>query len=131
MGAHNGAVDHRVFIVGVSRKMLENPSPDSVFRPAAEASMDNFPVAEAYRQVAPGPPVAVPVGRRLDKQTVVRRGHAAMTLLSGQQRPDTLPLVASKAEASSGRHEGQLQILLTPPESRFAIPWKPLNDDRL
>jgi hypothetical protein len=87
MGAHNGAVDQRVFIVGVSRKMLENPSPDSVFRPAAEASMDNFPVAEAYRQVAPGIPSAVPVGRRLDKQTVVRRDDPAVRAAAARSSP--------------------------------------------
>ncbi len=57
MGPHNGAVDHRVFVVEVGGKMLKHPLPDTGFGPTAEASVDVLPVAEAFRQIAPGMPV--------------------------------------------------------------------------
>jgi hypothetical protein len=49
MGAHNGAVDHRVFIVGLGREMLKDALPDSGLCPAAEAPMHVLPIAEALR----------------------------------------------------------------------------------
>src|SRR5580692_5793939 len=53
MGTHNGAVDHRIFIVGVSGKMQEDLLPYTRFRPSAEALMHVLPVTEALRQIAP------------------------------------------------------------------------------
>ena len=53
MGAHYGAVDHRIFLVGVGRQMLKDPLPDALCRPAAEAPMDVFPAAEPFGQVTP------------------------------------------------------------------------------
>jgi hypothetical protein len=45
VSAHDGAVDHRVFVVGIGCEMLEDPLPDSGFSLAAEAQMDILPVA--------------------------------------------------------------------------------------
>jgi hypothetical protein len=75
MATHDGAVDHRVFVVGILGEVLENPPPDTGFCPAAEATMHVLPVAEAFRKVTPGDTGTVPVEHRLNKQTIVRCGH--------------------------------------------------------
>ena len=54
MSAHDGAVDHSVFVVGVLGQKLEDPLPDARLCPAAEAAVHVLPVAEALRQIAPG-----------------------------------------------------------------------------
>jgi hypothetical protein len=70
MGAHNGAVDHRVFVVGIGREMLENPLPDAGFGPPAESRW-TFPVFGAAHKPALRP-LPYPIGRndpaRLDDQ---------------------------------------------------------------
>src|ERR1700734_3228442 len=76
MGTHNGAVDHRIFIVGVSGKMQEDLLPYTRFRPSAEALMHVLPVTEALRQIAPRHAGAVAVQHRLDEQPVVCRRHS-------------------------------------------------------
>src|SRR5436190_23469577 len=53
MSAHDGAVDHRVFIVGVGGEMPEHPLPHPGLGPATEPPMRVLPIAEALGQVAP------------------------------------------------------------------------------
>ena len=99
MGAYNGAVEHRIFVVGIGGEMLEDPCPDPRFRPTAEASMDLDRVAEAVRQVAPGNAGPVAVRHGVDAQAVIVCGHADRTLPSGQEIPDLVPLVVAKCVA--------------------------------
>ncbi len=42
MGTHDGAADHRVFVVGIGDQMLEHPLPGTGFRPAAHQSWHHF-----------------------------------------------------------------------------------------
>ena len=84
MGAHNGAVDHRVFVVGVCGEMLEQPLPDTAFGPTAEPSVDLYPVAKPLRQLAPRHPGTIAVQHRLDEQPIVRGGHSDRTFAPGQ-----------------------------------------------
>jgi hypothetical protein len=100
MGPHNGAVNHRIVIVGVSGEMLENLLPDTGFSPSAEALMHVLPIAEALRQITPRHTGAIAIQHRLDEQSVVRRRHTHMTLLPRQQLPDTLPLIVAHPIAS-------------------------------
>jgi hypothetical protein len=116
MGTHNGAVDHRIFIVGVSGKMQEDLLPDTRFGPTAEALMHVLPVTEALRQIAPRHAGAVAVQHRLDEQPVVCRRHSHMSLLSRQQVPDTLPLIVAYAITSHRSAPNRL----TPYESKFS-----------
>jgi len=46
MGAHDGAVDHRIFVVGVCGEMPKHPLPHTSFGPAAEPQVDLCPVAD-------------------------------------------------------------------------------------
>ena len=85
MGAHAGAVDHRVFGVGVFGQVLEHTLPDAGLGPAAMAAVDVLPVAEPLGQVAPGNPRPVAIQHRLDEQPVVCRRHPHMARVAGQQ----------------------------------------------
>lgn len=76
MGAHGGAVDHRVFILCVGSQLLKYPLPDTVFSPTAEAMVNVFTVIETIRQVLPENTRAVPMEHRPDEQEVIRRGYA-------------------------------------------------------
>ena len=75
VGAHNGAVDHRIFVVGVRGEMLKYPFPDTAFGPTAEPQMHLGPVAEPFRQVAPGHPGAIAIENGLDEEPIVGRGN--------------------------------------------------------
>jgi hypothetical protein len=75
MSTHDGAVDHRVFVVGLLGQMLKELHPDTPLGPTAEAAVHILPTAEALRQVAPGDAGAVTEQDRFDEQAVVGRGH--------------------------------------------------------
>src|ERR1017187_10221056 len=61
MCPYNGAVDHRVFVVGIDCQQDEDPGPHSAHRPAAEAPVGVVPAAQAFREVAPRNAGAIPV----------------------------------------------------------------------
>ncbi len=61
VGAHNGAVDHRVFIVGVCGEMLKHQLPYTALGPTAEPQVDLCPVAEPLRQIAPRHPSTITI----------------------------------------------------------------------
>ena len=95
MGARDGAVDHRVFVVRVGGQMLKNLFPDAGFRPAAEAAMNVLPVTEALREISPGNAGTVPVERCLHEQAVIRRGCSGGARPAWQHVFDPVPLVVS------------------------------------
>jgi hypothetical protein len=91
MGTHNGAVDHRVFVIGISREMLEDALPDTGFGPAAMAAVYVLPISEALGQVAPWNAGPIAVEHRLHKQPVVGGGDADGALPTGQHIFDPSP----------------------------------------
>src|SRR5215212_1410884 len=100
MGAHDGAVDHGILVVGVACEVLEDALPHTRLGPAAEAPMHLHAVAEALGQVAPGNTGPVAVEHRLDKQPIIRRRDADPALLPRQQVLDSVPLVIVQAIAA-------------------------------
>ena len=102
MGAHNGAVDHCVFVVGIRRKKLKDLLPDSGFGPSAEALVHVLPVAEAFRQIAPGNACPVAIEHRFEKQAVVGCRHSDRTLPPRQQVLDPVPLVIAQSVTAHG-----------------------------
>jgi hypothetical protein len=99
MGSHNGAVDHRVFVVGIGGEVLEDPAPDARFGPPAKALVNVLPVAEAFRQVAPGYPGPVAIQYRFHEQAIVRRGYPDAARPTRQQVFDAIPLVIAQSVA--------------------------------
>jgi hypothetical protein len=67
MSAHDGAVDHRVFVVGIRGQVAEKPFPNARLGPSAEASVHVLPIPEALRQVTPRNAGTIAVEYRLDE----------------------------------------------------------------
>ena len=84
MSTYNGAVDHRIFVVGLSSEMLENLLPDARFGPSTEALMHILPIAAAFRQIAPRHTGSITIQHCFDEQPIVRSCHPHMTLLPSQ-----------------------------------------------
>jgi hypothetical protein len=99
MRTHDGAVDHRVFVVRIGREMLEQPRPDAGCSPAAKAAMRILPITEALRQIAPGQARAIAIEHRLDEPPIVLGGDTHVADASRKQVLDPLPLIVAKSIA--------------------------------
>ena len=99
MSPHDGAVDHGVFVVRIGGQMVKHSFPHPGFRPATEAPVGVLPVAESFRQVAPGNSRAVSTQNRLDESTIVAGGGANMSWPAGKQVLYPFPLVIAKSIA--------------------------------
>jgi hypothetical protein len=97
IGAHHGAVDHRIFVAGVRGKMLKNTLPDTGFCPAGKAPMRILPVAAACGQVAPGRTGAVADEDGCDEQAIIRRSNADRSGSARQTILEPLPLVVAQS----------------------------------
>lgn len=96
MRAHDRCVDHGIFIVGVLRQMLENPSPDAGFGPTAETQVHDAEIAKALGQIAPRYARAIPIQHRLDKEPIVLGSHADGAFAPGKKIPDALPFIIAQ-----------------------------------
>src|SRR4029077_5486970 len=99
MSAHNGGVDHHVFVVGIARQQSENALKNPAFRPSAETLMHALPRAEARRQIAPRHTGPEAVQNRLNEQPVIRCRAANVPLPARQNVLDPIPLVVAQAKA--------------------------------
>jgi hypothetical protein len=93
MGAHDGAVDHRVFVVRIDSQQREDTGPHTAFRPSAPTPMGVVSIAKMFGKIAPGDTGAVPVYHRVYEQAVIRGGNADGTRSPGQAVFDQIPLV--------------------------------------
>jgi hypothetical protein len=98
MGAHDGRIDHRVFVVGVLCQMLEDTFPDTGLGPTGKARMNRLPVSKALQQVPPGHAGPVSIQNRLNKQSIVLGGHSTCPA-PRQQTLDPLPFVVVQSIA--------------------------------
>jgi hypothetical protein len=57
MRAHDGGVDHHVFVVAIACQQLENAIKSAALRPPAETLVYDLPVAETRGQITPGIPI--------------------------------------------------------------------------
>jgi len=74
MRPHDRAVDHGVFVVGLAGEVLKHPFPHPGLRPAAEPSVNVFPVTEAFFE--PRNSSTVAIEDRFDEAAVVLSGDA-------------------------------------------------------
>lgn len=102
MGAHDCAVDHRVFIVSVDGQQGEHRDPYTAFGPAAPSAVGVVPIAKTLGKITPGGAGAVPVYYGIDESAVIRRRHADGTRPSWQLVLDQVPLVIAELV---GAHE--------------------------
>jgi hypothetical protein len=78
MSAHNGGVDHHVFVVVIAGQELENPLEDAALGPSVEALIDDLPVAKALGQITPRDAGAKSEENGFDEQAIVGRRTAHM-----------------------------------------------------
>lgn len=93
MRTDDRGIDHRVFVIGVPRQMLENPLPHAVFAPARVARMDHSEISEPLRQITPCDPSAVTIYHRFNKQPVIFGRPSDMARTARQNIRDPLLLV--------------------------------------
>ena len=95
MRAHDGGIDHHVFVVVIIRQQLENAFENSALRPSAEALVDDFPIPETLRKITPWNAGSIPVQNRLDEQPIIRRRTADMAFAARQKILDPVPLIVT------------------------------------
>ena len=95
MGAHDRGVDHHVLVVRGTRQYLENALENPALGPSVEALVDDLPIPEALRQIAPRDTRPVSVQNCIDEQSIVDRGATDMALPSRQKILDPIPLVVA------------------------------------
>jgi len=95
MRANNGGVDHHVFVVVIARQLLENAFENPALRPPAEALVDDFPIAETLREIAPRNTGSISVENGFDEQSVIRRRAPDMALAAGEKILDPIPLIVA------------------------------------
>jgi hypothetical protein len=102
MSAHDGSIDHHVFVIVIACQQLENALENAALRPPTEALVHDLPVAETRRQVTPRDSRSIPVKNGFDEQPVVRCIAANMAFTAGQKILYPLPLVVSQSKALHG-----------------------------
>ena len=96
MRSHNGAVDHRVFVVRRGAQQGKDAAPYATFGPTAPSAVGIVPITKTLGTVTPGDTGAVPVYHRVDEPAVIRRRYADGARSSWQPVSDQVPLVVTK-----------------------------------
>ena len=99
VSAHDGGVNHHVFVVVIAGQEPENPLENAALGPSVEALIDDLPVAEALGKIAPRDAGAKPEENGVDEQAIVRRRAANMALATRQNVFDPIPLIVVQSIA--------------------------------
>jgi hypothetical protein len=102
VGPHDDAIDHHGFVGGIGGQVLKQAPPHSLLGPPTEAPVRILPIAESFRQVAPGNSGAVSVEDGFDKSAIIVGGYADISRYSGKQVLDSLPLIIAKSISVHG-----------------------------
>lgn len=81
--AHNGAVDQRIFLVGIGRQIAKDPVPDTSFRPMTDTCVKGGGSTKALGQIPPWHTSAVTVHPHVKKQPAFLRRHAHIARFAG------------------------------------------------
>lgn len=92
MDAHQGRVEHQVFVVAVLDQLGEHLLPHAGLGPAGEAGMDALPLAVAFGQMLPERAGTKNSQNAIYEQTVISAAAAGIADFSGQQRRYSSPL---------------------------------------
>jgi len=95
MRAHDGGVEHHVFVVVITRQHLENTLENPTLRPPAKALVDDFPIAETLGKIAPRNAGSISVENGFDEQPIIRRRAADMAFAAGEKILDPIPLIVA------------------------------------
>ena len=95
MCAHDGGVNHHVFVVVIARQQLENALENAALRPSTETLKGDLPITKALGKVAPWDAGSISVENSFDEQPIVRRRTANMAFAAGQKILDPISLVVA------------------------------------
>jgi hypothetical protein len=93
--ADNGGIDHHVFAIVIARQHLENAFKNSALGPSAETLVDDFPISEALRKIAPWDARSISEKNGFHEQPVIRRSATHMAFTTGQKILDPIPLIVA------------------------------------
>ena len=100
VSAHDGGVDHHIFVVVIAGQEPENPLENTALGPSVEALIDDFPVAKALGQIAPRNAGSKPEENGFDEQPIVRRRAAHMAFTTRQNVFDPILLIVAQCISS-------------------------------
>ena len=79
----------------IARQQFENTLENPALGPPAEALVDDFPIAETLRKIAPWDARSISVQNGFDEQPVIRRSAPDMAFTAGQKILDPIPLIVA------------------------------------
>jgi hypothetical protein len=95
MRANDGCVDHHVFVVVITGQQLENTLKNPALGPPAIALVDDFPIPEAFRKIAPRHARSISEHNSLHEQPIIRRRAPDVAFATGQKILDPIPLIVT------------------------------------
>ena len=115
VSAHDGGVDHHVFVVVIAGQEPENRWKTLLSAHRFEALIDDLPVAKALGQIAPRDAGAKPEENGFDEQTVARRRAADVAFAHGRissirSHGRRAAHIVASVSPSSGRSAHELDI---------------------
>jgi len=120
VGAHDGGIDDQVFEVGVFDQRIENTLPNALLGPSAETLEHAVPVAELFRQIAPGCAGASDPEHRIDEKAIVLAVPSFVSFFTCNKLLDAPPLRARKFSPN------QIVLLSFDLESHSRVEGNPL-----
>lgn len=98
MGANDGAIDERLFKIGILRQEREDSMPDTVSRPSGESLVDAVPRAELGGKITPGTARPGNPQHGLNKFSIIGRRTSRIAGLAWQKSGDTLELIIAQTQ---------------------------------
>ena len=135
MSAHDGGVDHHVFVVVITRQPLENALENPALRPSIEALIDDLPIAKALRQIAPRNTGSKSVETASTNNRLSAAVPPTWALAAGQKILGPIPLIVAQPIASHPSAPPQAdrlrvtQLLIRESPSATAASCSPFDSD--
>ncbi|MBB2752126.1 UNVERIFIED_ORG: hypothetical protein GGI57_002825 [Rhizobium aethiopicum] len=110
VGAHGGGIQHHIFIVVIGGQVFEYTLADAAFAPSAHPLVDDLPVSEPLREIAPGYSGTVSVKHSFHEQAIIGRRAANMTFpglarCCGQVKGAGSKIVDGRKDPGTGMHD--------------------------
>ena len=92
MSAHDGCIDHGVFVVSLGAERFKHTLPNTRSAPAHMPRMNDAEITKAFRQVSPGDACAIAVKHSIYEEAVVFTGGTDVSCSTGQKVFDVIPV---------------------------------------
>ena len=113
VGAHDGGINHGVFVVRVLCQGFKHPLPDTGLAPARVTGVHDAKVAETGRQIPPRNTCTVAVQHGVHEQSIVFCSGSGLACLACKQVTDALPLEVKQCVSFDHRTKMALALRLS------------------